>query len=182
MQELSDKQLYQAIHFAKTQDEAAGRAILESFQSDQPALAQTIFGVFPSMIAEQDQNMAHLFMDLCFDVICVFQHAFGSLPSQKDNGFAWLEKSAALLDPELQAMISSNEMDGKLRNKLQDRFVERMIDSNVQKGLVKFMEDSIDEDVKEHAVPVSAVKTAKTMIFVVVQLFCSLYDHAAAKG
>lgn len=52
------------------------------------------------VIAEQDKDMSHLFMDLCFDVICVFENAFGPLPSQSDMDINWLEKQAVLLDTE----------------------------------------------------------------------------------
>ena len=76
MHELTERELYNAIGYAKSLDEDAGRKIIERFQLDQPALAGTIFGIFPMVIAEKDQDMAHLFMDLCFDVICVFGNAF----------------------------------------------------------------------------------------------------------
>jgi hypothetical protein len=87
MHELTDRELYQALRYAKSIDENTGRKILDQFQSDQTALAQTIFGILPAVIAEQNQDMANLFMDLCFDVICVYQKAFGPLPSQKDMDF-----------------------------------------------------------------------------------------------
>jgi hypothetical protein len=67
MHELSDRELYQALAYAKSLDADAGRKIIEHFQLNQTALAQTIFGVFPAVIAEQDQGMAELFMDLCLN-------------------------------------------------------------------------------------------------------------------
>ena len=176
MRELTDRELYQALHYAKSLDENAGRALLEQFQTEQPALAQTLFGVFPALIAEQDQVLAHLFMDLCFDVICVFQHAFGRLPDQKTLGFDWLQNSAMLLDSELQAMLNP-KMAPKLRQKLQARFSERMIDSDTQRGLVKFMNESITEFAAEQTLTGPALRTTQTMIFVVVQLLNSIYDH-----
>lgn len=180
MQELTDKQLVLALQHARSQDENAGRAMLERFQKDQPVLAQTILGVFPSLIAEQDQNMAHLFMDLCFDVLCVFQHAFGALPNQQSMDPTWLEKCAALLDAELQSFMTDQPMDSKMRNKLQDRFAERMIDSNSQKGLVNFMNLSVDEYLAEYRASPESVRMAKTMIFVAVQLFEAIYDQSGA--
>lgn len=178
MRELSDKELYFALQYAKNQDEDNGRKILEQFQLDQPAFAQTILAVFPSVIAEQDQRMAYLFMDLCFDVICVFRHAFGTLPDQKTIGFDWLEKSAALIDTELQAMTTDKAMDTQIRRKLKDRFTQRMIESNAQTGLVNFLSEAIDDFVSENPVSNEALRMTKTMIFVVVQLFCSMYDQA----
>jgi hypothetical protein len=61
MREFTDKELYLGLEHAKSLDENAGMGILQKFQTEQPVLAQTIFGAFPPIIAEQDQVMAHLF-------------------------------------------------------------------------------------------------------------------------
>lgn len=182
MRELADRELYNAIAYAKSIDEDAGRKIIEHFQIDQPALAATIFGIFPAVvIAEKDQDMAHLFMDLCFDVICVFEHAFGALPSQSALDPDWVEKQALLLDTELQAMIKGDAMEPKIRDKLQDRFYERMIGETSQTGLVKFMNAAIDDFASESPTRVPAINVTQTMIFVVIRLFCNLYSHATQR-
>jgi hypothetical protein len=181
MHELTERELYQALEYAKSMDENAGRRILEQFQLDQTALAQTIFGIFPAVIAEQNQDMANLFMDLCFDVICVYQKAFGPLPSQKDMDLDWLEKQAMLLDAELQSLMTDKHMDDKVREKLQDRLRQRSLDETGQMGLVNFMNAAIDDFASENPVRVPAIKTTQTMIFVVIKLFNSLYSHAAKK-
>ena len=48
MHELTDKELYEAIEYARNVDEETGRSVMETFQAEQPALAQTIFNIFPS--------------------------------------------------------------------------------------------------------------------------------------
>jgi hypothetical protein len=181
MHELSESELYKALEYAKSIDENEGRQIIEQFQLNQTALAQTIFGIFPNVIAEQDQSMAELFLDLCFDVICVFQKAFGPLPSQESMGYGWLEKNAALLDTELQSLISDRPMDDKFRDKLQHRYMERVINGNSQTGLIKFMNAAIDDFASENPVRVKAIRITQTMIFVVIQLFGNMYDHANQK-
>lgn len=178
MHELTDRTLYNAIAYAKSIDEDTGRKIIERFQADQPALAGTIFGIFPAVIAEKDQDMAHLFMDLCFDVICVFEHAFGALPSMSSLDPDWVEKQALLLDTELQAMMKGQSMEPKIRGKLQDRLYDRMIGETSQTGLVKFMNAAIDDFAAESDTRVPAINVTQTMIFVVIRLFCSLYSHA----
>ena len=178
MRELSESELYKALEYAKSIGEESGRQIIEQFQLNQTALAQTIFGIFPKVIAEQDLSMAELFLDLCFDVICVFEHAFGPLPSQNSMGMDWLEKSAALLDTELQSLMTNKPMDDKFRGKLQNRFLERVIDGNSQSGLIHFMNTCIDDFASENPVRVKAIRVTQTMIFVVIQLFGNLYDHA----
>jgi hypothetical protein len=82
------------------------------------------------------------------------------------------------MDTELQAMMSGKAMDVQFKNKLQDRFTDRLINSNSQTGLVNFLGESIDEYVVEYPTSAEAIRMTKTMIFVVVQLFGSLYDHA----
>ncbi len=117
MNELTEQELYQALAYAKSIDEEVGRKIMEQFQTEQTGLAQTIFGIFPSVIAQENEEMAYLLMDLCFDVLCVFQHAFGPLPSQSNMDLDWLEKQAVLIDTELQSLIEDKHMDKKIRSK-----------------------------------------------------------------
>ncbi|MDD5494111.1 MAG: hypothetical protein PHG36_05515 [Dehalococcoidia bacterium] len=178
MHELTDRELYQALEYAKSIDEDAGRKIMEQFQLEQTALAQTIFGIFPTVIAEENQEMSYLFMDMCFDVLCVFQKAFGPLPSQNNIDIDWIEKHAVLLDAELQSLIKDKYMDDKIRSKLQDRFLNRVIKDNPQMGLVNFMNAAIDDFTSENPTQVPAIKTTQTMIFIVIRLFSNLYSHA----
>jgi len=178
MRELSEQELYNALAYAKSIDEELGKTIIENFQKEQPALAPAIFSIFPQFINEKNEEMAYLFMDLCFDVLCVFQHAFGQLPSQNEIDSDWLEKQAVLIDTELQALDDNTHMDEKIRSKLEDRFVERMIEDGTQTGLVRFMNESIDEFAAEKPSRVPAIKTTQTMIFIVIRLFSNLYSHA----
>ncbi len=154
MQDLSDKPLFEALQYARSQDEQAGRAILERFQTRQPAFAQTLFSVFPSTMVDLDQAMAHLFMDLCFDVIAVYEHAFGQVPDHRVVGNRWFEERAERLDQEM-------------------KLAAHAIDQNRQTELVNFLHAAIDQQ-PSHST--DAVRLAKTMIFTTVQLFDALYD------
>lgn len=177
MKELSEQELYDALAYAKSIDEVIGRKIMEQFQTEQTGLAQAIFSIFPQVIAQKNEDMAFLFMDLCFDVLCVFQHAFGPLPSQNEMDLDWLEKQAVLIDTELQALNNNNHINEKIRSKLEDRFVDRMIEDGTQTGLVSFMNESIDEFASESPSRVDAIETTQTMIFIVIRLFSNLYSH-----
>lgn len=125
--------------------------------------------------------MAYLFMDLCFDVLCVFQHAFGPLPSQADMDYDWLEKQAVLLDAELQSLVKDTNIDEEIKSKLQDRFVNRVIKDSPQMGLIEFMNTAIDDFATEDPSRIPAIKTTRTMIFIVVRLFSNLYSHSGKK-
>lgn len=80
-----------------------------------------------------------------------------------------------LLDAEFQSLMTDRHMDGKIRHKLQDRFLQRSMEDNPQMGLVKFMNATIDEFASESPNRVKATRTAQTMIFVVIRLFGNLY-------
>jgi len=179
MYELSERELYEAIHYAKSVDEETGAKLIEQLQLEQTAMAQTLFGIFPGVIAAKNQEMSYLFMDLCFDVLCVFQHAFGPLPSQSNMNFNWLEKQAVLLDAELQSLVTERPMDEKIRSKLQDRFVKRSSEETVQIGLVNFMNAAIDDFASESPSRVPATKITQTMISIVIRLFSNLYGSVS---
>jgi hypothetical protein len=177
--ELNERELFEAIHYAKSLDEATGAKLIEQFQIEQTAMAQILFGMLPAFIAEQNQDMSYLFMDLCFDVLCVFQKAFGPLPSQSEMDFDWLEKQAVLLDAELQSLVIERPMDEKIRSKLQDRFVKRSEQETAQRGLVNFMNAAIDEFASEDASRVPATHITQTMIAIVIRLFSNLYGSVS---
>lgn len=177
MYELSERELSESIHYAKSIDEETGAKIIEQFELEQTALAETIFGIFPAFLAEENLEMSYLLMDLCFDVLCVFQKAFGSLPSQSDIDYDWLEKQAVLLNTEFQSLVKDRHMDEKIRSKLQDRFVKRSLEDTVQMGLVNFMNAAIDDFASESASRVPAIRITQTMIFIVIRLFCNLYSN-----
>ena len=174
MHELIDRELYQAIEYAKNIDQDTGRSIIEQFQTGQPILAQTIFSLFPTMVSAQNQDMAHLFMDLCFDVICIYQHAFGDMPAQNEE---WLKKQAVLMEAEAQSLIQKKKMDAKGSSKLQDPFSQRSENEVTQVGLVKFMNDSIDAYAAEIPGSAPSIKITQTMIFTVIRLFTKLYSQ-----
>lgn len=176
MHELTDRELYEAIEYARNMDEETGRSIMQAFQVEHPALAQTIFNVFPSLIAQQNQEMAHMFMELSFDTLCVYQHAFGKVPAQSE---AWLQRQMSLLDAELQAMIPDQSMDEKIKAKLKNRFTERAYNEVTQLRLVEIMNQSIDEYASENTSRVAFVKFTQNMMFTVIRLFSNLYSQTA---
>ncbi|QSA99813.1 hypothetical protein JWZ98_14085 [Methylomonas sp. EFPC1] len=168
MQELSDQQLFAALQYARSQDEQAGRAILERFQSRQPVFAQTILRVFPSVMVDLDQAMAHLFMDLCFDVIAVYEHTFGKVPDHRLVGNRWFEERAERLDREMKmAMKQANPSHP-----------DKAFDQERQTELVGFLHAAIDQ---QPCSSTDTVRLAKTMIFTTVQMFDALYDAAGSR-
>ena len=174
MHELTERELYQELEYAKSLDEDSGRSILSQFDADQPMLFQTIFGVFPSIIADQNQDMANLFMDLCFEVVCVYQKSFGDTPKFIDDT-TWMERQAILLEADFQSFLQAQPLDETKRRALHERLVKHY-GNQVQIGLIKFLNESIDEFASYNVSRVPAIGFTQAMIFVVVKLLNNLYD------
>jgi hypothetical protein len=174
MHELTEHELYQALKYAKSIDEEGAKIIMSQFEADQPLLFQTLFGVFTSIVADQNQDMAHLFMDLCFDVICVFQKAFGDAPKFADDP-TWMERQAILLEGEFKLIMQNGPVYETKGESLQDRFAKHK-KNLVQIGLVKFLNESIDEFASEQVSRVPAIEFTQAIMVLVVKLFTNLYD------
>ena len=172
MHDLTEHELYEALEYAKSLDEESGKIIMSQFEADQPMLFQTIFGIFPSIIADKNQDMAHLFMDLCFEVICVYQKALGDIPKFIDDP-TWMERQAILLETEFQLLRQSQSVD----DTQQDQFIKDN-ENPVQVGLVKYLNEAIDEFASYSVSRVPSIEFTQAMIFVVVKLFNNLYDKA----
>ena len=66
MHELIERELFEALEYARSVDEEQGRHILIQFEIDQPMFSTTLFNVFPSVIDNQSseikyQNLAQHF-------------------------------------------------------------------------------------------------------------------------
>jgi hypothetical protein len=84
-------------------------------------------------------------MDICFDILCVYQKAFGPLPSQNGIDYDCLERQTMLLDAELQSLVMDKHMDENIRAKLHDHLLQRSVNETVQMGLVNFMNAALDD-------------------------------------
>lgn len=178
MHELSERELRQAIRHAKAiDDDDAIQEIVDRFQREQTALADTVFGMFPDVIADRDKDIAFLYIDLCFTVLCIFQKAFGPLPSQTRMDPDWLENQIMLLNAELLSIDKHSTMDGKIKKKLQNRFVSRTLEDTPQLALSKYLDAEVDGFVADHPRLLEAGRVAKIMLFIVVRLLCNLYNR-----
>ncbi|UOA08243.1 hypothetical protein [Methylobacter sp. S3L5C] len=175
MQDLTEQQLYQALQYAKNIDEDNGKLIMSQFETDQPILFQTIFGIFPSILADKNQDMAHLFMDLCFEIICVYQNALGDVPKSIDDP-TWMERQTILLETDFQLLRQNGAVVDTKNNILQGQFIKDK-ENPVQIRLVKFLNESIDEFASASISRVPFIEFTQAIIFVVVKLFNNLYNE-----
>ena len=154
MHELIERELYEALQYARSVDEETGKRLLIQFEIDQPMFSQTLFNVFPSIIDSQSdeekyQNLAQFFADLCFDVLCVYQKVFGKMPRTFEDDPTWMEAQAMLLDKELTPLLTSNHVSEKVAKQLREDFFKPKEGEFIQTGLVNFMNMSIDDFAQE---------------------------------
>lgn len=141
MKKLADQELYEAIEYARNINEEDGQKILNDFHRKQQIVADTIFNIFPALIAEINIDMSNVFMELCFDAICVYQYSFGKAPEQTKG---WLEAQMTMLELELKALDSSQSMHDKFRSNLVNNMVEKTRNGLIQIKLFDVMKESID--------------------------------------
>lgn len=186
MHELIERELFEALEYARSVDEEQGKHILIQFEIDQPMFSTTLFNVFPSVIDNQSseikyQNLAQHFADLCFDVLCVYTKAFGKMPNFDDDPL-WIESQAQLLDKELAPLLASSKINEKAAQKMRDDFFKPKEGEFIQTGLVEFLNMAIDDFAKNSGDDYhdSMLDLSKTMLFVVVRMFNNLYTPKVA--
>ncbi|MDD5228417.1 MAG: hypothetical protein PHN45_07055 [Methylococcales bacterium] len=187
MHELIERELFEALEYARSVDEEMGKRILIQFEVDQPMFSQTIFSVFPSVIDNQSseikyQNLAQHFADLCFDVLCVYTKAFGKMPNFESDPF-WIESQAQLLDKELAPLLNSKHISDKTAKKMREEFFKPKEGEFIQTGLVEFMNMAVDDYAKNSGDDYhdSMLDLTKTMLFVVVRMFNNLYTPVVTR-
>lgn len=175
MHVLYTQELYQALEYARSIDQDTGKRMMIQFEIDQPMFFQTVFTTFPSIIAERNEDMGKLFMDLCFDVVCVYKKAFGSMPKFKDDP-TWMERQAGLLDKELKPLMEGRFINDKRSQKMKEDFFKPKTGEIQQNALLQFINEGVDDMAADTQSDESTVDLTKTMLFVVVRLFTNLYS------
>ncbi|MDD2724094.1 MAG: hypothetical protein PHH59_08765 [Methylovulum sp.] len=173
MHVLYTQELYQALEYARSVDQDSGKRLMIQLEIDQPLLFQTVFNTFPAIITEKNEDLAKVFVDLCFDVVCVYQKAFGSTPKFKDDP-TWMERQVGLLDKELKPLMEGRHVNEKRSQRIKEGFFKPKADELQQNGLIQFLNEAVDDGSGEQCDP-GAIDLTKAMLFVVVRLFNNLY-------
>ncbi|MGR8934050.1 MAG: hypothetical protein ACU837_06615 [Gammaproteobacteria bacterium] len=172
MRTLSKQEVFFALQYAKSLTESEGAGILNRFRQDQPALCEILFGGFPQAIVRQNQEIAHLFMDLCFDILCVYDRTQGELPKNIADR-AWLCKAMENLQVELLALQQFNDASERDAASLQDAVDE----ANKQPFLLEYLDMAIQECIAGDSAKAEAGAAAANMLFMVTRLFDAIYDE-----
>lgn len=161
MNVLTDQELYTAMMYARNINESDGQEILNNFHIEQPALAETIFNIFPALVAEKNRDMSNLFMDLCFDAICIYEHAFGKATAQTEE---WLVSQMEMLQTEFISLRTMKQSDKKKPIEV------------IQVKLLNVLKESIDGYAAESPSRVPHIELTQNMMAATIQLLEKLYQ------
>lgn len=159
MTPLSDKDLYSAITYARNLNETEGQAILTDFHIEQPALSGTIFNIFSGIIDQNNRDMGAYFMELCFDALSVYNHAFGKANPQTEE---WVIDKMSDIQSGLMAIKSNKTALPQFEI--------------VQRKLYDVLKDSIADYANEHPARIPYIEMTQNMMLATVHLIESLYE------
>jgi len=164
MTPLTDKDLYSAIAYARNLTETEGQDILTGFHAEQPALAGTIFNIFPSIIDENNRDMGAYFMGLCFDSLCVYNHFFGKAKPQTEK---WIMDKMSEIETGMMAI--------KKKKTALPQF------KIVQSKFYDVLKESIAEYGSEHPARIPYIEMTQNMMLASLNLLESLYEKEQNK-
>jgi len=167
MNELSDQDLYAAIMYTRNINETDGQNILTNFHIEQPALAETLFNIFPALIAEKNIDLSNFFMDQCFDAICIYEHIFGKAPIQTVE---WLISQMEALEAEFLHLNTPSQPGKKKAIKI------------VQTKLLSVLKESIDDYASENSSRIPYIGLTQNLITGTLQLLESMYKKGTKKS
>ena len=149
--------------------------ILDEIQKNQPDIYATIYEEPSDGIAEENVDMARLYLDLCFDTIWIYRDAFGKPP--KDSSRKNIVKnSLVLLNAELIAFLNVTQMDESFRLNLEKRFFNRMVESGFQIEIMRYLEDEVKKYASFKPERSKAIILTYSFLFVFVRLMDDLYS------
>ena len=172
---LSREEINNFIQEGKQSSAKQGTAILDWFEKDQPHVYAAIFGEFSDDLAKENPDMANLFLDLCFDIIFVYKRAFGNTSDQsRDEN--WLVSKLTLLDAELKAIDNEAVMNGKFKERLSERFIERCIEAGIQLELLTYLNEQVYDYAGFKPARMKAAHVTSNLLFVIVRLMDDIYS------
>ncbi len=164
MRILTRAEVFNAIQAAKSLTEEQASSILERFGQEQPALHQMIFAGLPLAIESQNRQMSHVFMDLCFDIVCVYAQVLGELPQNAVTP-QWLHHKMAEIETEMKAQT---QVDANGQIDLQN---------NAQIELLEYLGLVIEDAAGKSKARQEIGGVTYNLLFLVTRMFDSIYDE-----
>lgn len=161
MRILSRPAVFNAIQQAKSLTEEQANAFLSQFYQNNPAIGQTFLSGFPMVIEPQSEQMSHVFMDTCFDIIYVYAQILGELPANAVSP-QWLQHKMKTLEND-----SKTQPPADIKN-------------NAQTELLEYIDLVIDDAADKSKVGQAVAALTCNLLFLVTRLFDSIYDELLA--
>ena len=174
MEILSEHQTMDIISQGRSASEHVITGMLDKVERDHPGLYRFIYGEPSDAIAEINQDMANLYLDLSCDVLWFFIKGFGNPPAIGSE--EWTQSHIALIDNELKSLTDKIPMTDKIRENLQDRFVSRSIETKIQVELMNYLNSEIAKYASFKKPRVRASQVTRNFLFVLVRLMGDLYS------
>jgi hypothetical protein len=161
MRILSRPRVFNAIQQAKSLTEEQGNAFLSQFYQNNPAIGQTFLSGFPMVIEAQNEQMSHIFMDTCFDIIYVYAQILGELPANAVSP-QWLQHKMKTLENDTRTQSQAD------------------IKNNAQIELLEYIDLVIDDAADKSKAGQAVASLTSNLLFLVTRLFDSIYDELIA--
>jgi hypothetical protein len=175
MRSLSEKEIDRILARGRMLSDRDITTMLDEFQKEQPEIYRAIYGEPSDAIAEDNPEMAGLYLELCFDIVWIYRKAFGK-PPRPFGGEQWVLDSLTLLDAELKSLSDQIPMDQAFRSALQQRFLQRSIESGIQIELVRYLDREVQKYASFQRQRRCAIEITNSFLFVVVRLMDDLYS------
>jgi len=164
MRILTRAEVFNAIQDAKSITEQQAQSILERFNQQQPAIQQMIFVGLPLAIESQNKQMAHLFMDLCFDIVFVYAQVLGELPPNCVTPH-WLHSKMRQLEAQVKQQTQVNAQ-GQVD-----------LQNNAQIELLEYLGLVIEDVAGKSKARQETGGITYNLLFLVTRLFDSIYEE-----
>ena len=175
MRPLSKKKINRMLAKGRTLSEQEITAILDEFQEKQPEIYQAIYGEPSDAIAEENPEMANIYLELCFDVIWIYRNAFGKPPVVPDRKQLVLN-ALSLLAWELKSLSDEVLMDEAFRTNLQKRFIDRFIAAGEQIELLQYLDGEVRKYASFKRERSTVIDATNNLLFMVVRLMDDMYN------
>ncbi len=156
-------------------------AMLDELEANHPGIYRMIYGELSDAIATINKEMADLYLDLSCDIIWLFYKAFGK-PPEIYNEEEWVLEHLSSIDAELKSLTNEMPMDSKFRKNLQERFVKRSFEANIQLELMQYLEHEVIKYASFKRARGKAIQITNNILFVLVRLMGDLYHSVETKN
>jgi hypothetical protein len=166
---LTKAQIDEGIRECKTLPDYQITKVLDQFEKKQKQIYRAIYKECSDSIAELNQDMSNLFLDLCFDIIWLYRKYYGQgrKVSSKE-----LENLLVEVDLELKSYDPQSQIEEKFRQRLLQHSFSRFS----QYELMFYLKDEVEKYAAFRSSRAIAKVHTNNMLFLIITLMDKVYD------